>query len=107
MSPLPETLAPGEIYVILETPGLSDWMPRLVLGRGRRRVRQTGGEILPAHVYRNEEERWCGSLQGSVLFRLVAPPLQPRVVGPYSVQGVCFRSHSLLEGTCHIQNFGP
>jgi hypothetical protein len=46
-------------------------MPRPVLGRGGRRVRQTGGEILLAHVYHNEEERWCRFLSGSVLFRWV------------------------------------
>jgi hypothetical protein len=84
----PETLAPSEIYVILEAPGLRDWMLGLVPGQGGRRVRQTGGEVLPAHAYHNEEERWCRSLSGSVFFRLAAPPLQSRVVGPYSVQGV-------------------
>jgi hypothetical protein len=29
-----------------------------VLGRGGSQVGQTGGKILPVHVYRNEEERW-------------------------------------------------
>jgi hypothetical protein len=33
-----------------------------VLGRGGRWARQTGGEILPAHIYRNEDERWSGVL---------------------------------------------
>jgi hypothetical protein len=59
-----------------------------VPGWGGRRVRQTGGEILLAHVYHNEEERWCRLLSGSVLFRLVVPPLHPGVVEPYSVRGV-------------------
>jgi hypothetical protein len=35
-------------------------------------------------------------------FRLVAPPLQPEVVGPYLVWGVSFSSHLLLEGTNSI-----
>jgi hypothetical protein len=63
-------------------------MLRLILGQGGRQARHTGGKILPAHVYCDEEERWCGLLRGSVLFRLVAPPLQAAVVGPYLVQGV-------------------
>jgi hypothetical protein len=79
-SPLPETLAPGEINVILEAPRWSAWMPRPVPIQGGRRVGQTSGEILPTHVYRNEEVRWCGLLLGLVLFRLAAPPLQSGVV---------------------------
>jgi hypothetical protein len=47
-----------------------------------------GGEILLAHIYRNEGKRRCGLLPDLVLFRLVAPPLKPGVMGPYSVQGV-------------------
>jgi hypothetical protein len=31
-------------------------MPGPILGLGGRRVGQTGGEILPAHVYRNEKK---------------------------------------------------
>jgi hypothetical protein len=61
---------------------------RPILGWGGWQVRQTGGEILHAHIYRNEEERWCGLLLGSVLFRLVAPPLWPGVVEPYPIRGV-------------------
>jgi hypothetical protein len=38
-------------------------------------------------------------------FRLVAPPLQPRVVGSYPIRGVGFSSHLPLEGTGRIQNF--
>jgi hypothetical protein len=53
---LSETLARGKIYAILEGPGWSDWMPGPIPGRGGRRAGQTGGEILPAHVYHNEEE---------------------------------------------------
>jgi hypothetical protein len=66
MSPLPETLPLGKIYAILEAPGWSDWMPGPVPGQGGRRVRQTGGVILRAHVYHNKEERWYGLLLGSV-----------------------------------------
>jgi hypothetical protein len=107
MPPLPKTSPLGKFYAILEAHGQSDWKPRPVPCRGGRRVGQTGGEILPTHVYRNEEQRWCKLLLCSVLFRLVAPPLQPGVVGPYLVQGVSFPSHLLLEGTGHIQNFEP
>jgi hypothetical protein len=82
MSPLPETLMLGKIYAILEAPGWSDSMPGPILGRGGRRVRQTCGELLPAHVYCNKEERWCGLLLGSILFWLVAPHLQHGVVVP-------------------------
>jgi hypothetical protein len=74
----------------------------LVPGQGGRWAGQTGGEILPVHVYHNEEERWCGLLLCSVLFRLVTPPLQPGVVGPYLVRGVWFPSHLILEGTSRI-----
>jgi hypothetical protein len=77
-------------------------MPGPVLGRGGRPVRQTGGEIMHAHVYCNEEERWHGLLLSSVLFRLLAPPLQSGVVEPYLIQGVLFSSYLLLEGTGHI-----
>jgi hypothetical protein len=65
-------------------------------------VGQTGGKILPAHVYRNEEERWFRLLLGSVLSRLVAPPIQPGVVGSYPVRGVWFPGHLLWEGTDHF-----
>jgi hypothetical protein len=65
-----------KIYVILEAPGWSDWMPEPIVGRGGRQAGQTGGKIPPTNIYCNEEERWCGLLLGSVLFRLVAPPLQ-------------------------------
>jgi hypothetical protein len=49
----------------------------------------------------------CGLLLGLVLFTLVAPPLEPRVVGPYAVWGVWFPSRLPFEGTGRIQNFGP
>jgi hypothetical protein len=60
-------------------------MPGPILGQGGRRNGQTGGEILPAHVYHNEGKRRYGLLPGLVHFRFMAPPLQPRVVGPYPV----------------------
>jgi hypothetical protein len=59
----------------------------------------TGGEILPAHGYRDGKKDWCGVLLGLILFRLIFPPLQPRVVGPYPVWSIRFSSHLLLEGT--------
>jgi hypothetical protein len=44
---------------------------------------------------------------GLDLFRLVAPPLQRGVVGPYPVRGVWFPTHPSLIGTDCFQNFGP
>jgi hypothetical protein len=43
---------------------------------------------------------------GFSFFRLVAPPLQPVVVGPYLVQDVWFPSRLPLEGISHIQMYG-
>jgi hypothetical protein len=43
----------GKAYPILKTPEWSDGMSGLVSGRGGRRAERTGGEILPAHDYRN------------------------------------------------------
>jgi hypothetical protein len=71
-------------------------------GRGGRWVGQTGGEIMPAHVYRNEEESWCRLLLSSILFGLGAPPLQSGVVGSYLLWGVWFPSRLPLEGTRSI-----
>jgi hypothetical protein len=62
-------------------------MPGLITGRGGRWNGLTGGEILSTHDYHNEGKRWCGSLPGLVLFRLVAPHLQPGVVGPFVARG--------------------
>jgi hypothetical protein len=71
--------------------------------RSRREAGQTdSGEILPANDYRNEEERWCRLFLCSLLSRLVAPPLQLGVVGPYPVQGLWFPNRLPLEGTGHI-----
>jgi hypothetical protein len=43
----------------------------------------TGGEIFLADDYHNEGKLWCALLLVLVFIRLVAPPLQPGVVGPY------------------------
>jgi hypothetical protein len=71
-------------------------------------IRQTwliGGEILPTHGYRDGRKDWCGLLQGLALFRLVVPPLQPGVVGPYPIQDTWFPSHLLLEKTGSYLDF--
>jgi hypothetical protein len=90
---LPETPTCGKTYTILEALGWSDWMPDPILGQGGRQTGQTGGKILPAHIYHNEEGRRCVLLPGSVLFSLVASPLQLGVVRSYPVRGVWFPSH--------------
>jgi hypothetical protein len=102
-----------------EGPGLAMliryWKPSSVFDRrhrpcpgwGGRQDGQTGGKILPARTHCRVEKWWHGSFLGFVPFRLVAPPLQPEVVGLYSVRGVWFPSHLPLEGTSRIQNFGP
>jgi hypothetical protein len=69
---------------------------------GREADRAAGGEILPTHINHNEEERYCILFSALVHFRLVAPPLQQGVVGPYMVWGVWFTSHLLLDGTGRI-----
>jgi hypothetical protein len=103
MSLLLENTTAGKIYSTVKTSGWSVWMPRPVPSQGRRHFRQTCSEILPAHVNRDEESRGCRLLLGLVLSRLVAPPLQPRVVGPYLVRGVWFLSCLPLEGTSRLQ----
>jgi hypothetical protein len=92
--------------LVWKAPGRGDWMLGPILGRGGMCNGHTCGKILPAHVYRNEEKRRCGLLPGLVIFKLVAPPLQLGVLGPYLVQGIWFPGPMLLEGTGHIQNFG-
>jgi hypothetical protein len=79
-------------------------MSKPIPGRGGERNEQTGGEILPTHIYRTEGKRRWGLLLGLVIFRLVTPPLQLGVMGPYPVRGVWFPSPLLLEGTNRIQN---
>jgi hypothetical protein len=44
----------GKAYHTLKALGWSNWMPGPILGREGWRTRQTGGEILPTHDYRNE-----------------------------------------------------
>jgi hypothetical protein len=58
---------------------------------------QIGGEILPAHAHHRVEKQTDGSFSRFVLFLLVAPPLQPGVVGPYPIWGVWFPSHLPLD----------
>jgi hypothetical protein len=74
----------------------------LASSRGGRWDGQTGGEMLPARAHRKVVKCKNGLLSGLVLFRLVAHPLQPGVLGLYSVRDVWFPSHLLLEGTSHI-----
>jgi hypothetical protein len=78
----------GTTYSVLKAPGWYGWKPGLAPGWGERQNGLTCGEILPAHDYWHMGKHWCGLLLGLVLFSLVVPPLQPRVVGPNPVQGV-------------------
>jgi hypothetical protein len=50
-------------------------------------------------VVEMEKKVWCRLLPDLVLFRLVVPPLQPGVVGPFLVRGIGLPSHVSLEGT--------
>jgi hypothetical protein len=68
-------------YLLLKALGQGNLMAGPVLGQGGRQNGQTGGEVLPAHIYHTEEKRRCGSLLILVPFRLVATPLEPGVVG--------------------------
>jgi hypothetical protein len=68
--------------------------------------RQLAKSYLPTTII-NEGKGWRGLLSDFVLFRLVALPLQPGVVGPYLARVVWFPSQLLLERTGRIQNFGP
>jgi hypothetical protein len=65
-----------------------------------------GGKILVVCGDRDGREGRYESFPDLIRFRLVAPPLQSGVVGPYLVQGTWFPSHLPLEGTCRIQIFG-
>jgi hypothetical protein len=64
-----------------------------------RQTGQTGDKIQPTHGYRDRGKDRCGLLSGLDPFRLVIPPLQPGVVGPYLVWGTLFPSRAPLEGT--------
>jgi hypothetical protein len=68
---------------------------------------QAGGEILPVCGYHDQREDRYGLLSGQNIFRLVVPPLQTGVVGPYLVRGTWFSSHLPLEGISRINIFGP
>jgi hypothetical protein len=55
MLPLPDTLASIEpIRYCKQAPGRVDWMSGPIPGQEGRQNRQTGGEILAVHIYRNE-----------------------------------------------------
>jgi hypothetical protein len=75
----------GNTYPLLRAPG-HVW-PEARVEEGGRTVRQVAKSCLPAPIVGWKK---CnrGLLPGLVLFRLVAPPLQPRVVGLYLVRGV-------------------
>jgi hypothetical protein len=60
----------------------------LSLGQRERLDGQSGDEILVVHANRMVEKQWCGLFLGLICFRLVAPPFQLGVVGPFSWYGV-------------------
>jgi hypothetical protein len=65
-------------------------------------IRQTGligGDILLTLGYQNGGKNQFGLLSGLVLLRLVVPPLQPGLAGPYPVWGSWFPRRLQLEGT--------
>jgi hypothetical protein len=64
-------------------------------------VRQVAKFCLPVPIIQ-WKKRKRGLLKGLILFRMVTPSLEPRVVGLYLVQGVWFSSRLLLEETGHI-----
>jgi hypothetical protein len=68
---------------------------------------QTCGEILPVCGYRDGRQDRYGLFVGLNIFRLVAPPLKPGVVGPCLVRGAWLPSRVPLEETDRIQIFGP
>jgi hypothetical protein len=105
MPPLPEASALVGTIRCRKPPGEETRCPGPSwVGVGGRPGRQLVKYCLPTTII-NERKRWRGLLSGLILFRLVAPPLLPRVVGPYSVWGVWFCIHLLLEGTGHIKKF--
>jgi hypothetical protein len=74
-------------YSLLKAPGQGNWMPEPVPGRGGRQNGQTGGEILPAHVYHNEGKRMCGLFLGILLFLVGGPSSSARSGGAISSMG--------------------
>jgi hypothetical protein len=65
------------------------------LGRVTKRIYSglVGGKILTVRRYCDGREDRYALFSGLVLFRLVAPPLQPGVVGPYPVWDTWFPHH--------------
>jgi hypothetical protein len=61
---------------------------KILLGLGERQNGWTLGEILPTHDYCNRGVRWRGSIPRFSSSKLVVPPLQLGVVGPYPMWGV-------------------
>jgi hypothetical protein len=102
MQPPPEAPTLVELIRFSKPPGEENRCP------GPSRVGEGGepGRLVvkscPPMTIINEGKRWSGLLPGLVLFRLVAPPLQLGVMGPYPIRGVWFPSHLLLEGTGRI-----
>jgi hypothetical protein len=99
MTPLHEDPAPVALFGIGKTPGCA---PSRVM---RSYNEWTGDEITFICGYRGEREDRNGFGLGLVLFRLVAPPLQPGVVEPYPVRGAWFHSRLPLEGTESYSEF--
>jgi hypothetical protein len=103
---LPEVLSPMVLIRYWKPTGVASGSPSVPWAKGRRWSGLTGGKILPAHDYRDNGMYWHGILLGLVLFRLVVPPLQAGIVGPYPIRGAWFPSHLPLEGISRIQIFG-
>jgi hypothetical protein len=94
--PLPEAPGAGNVYPLLRAPR-HFWpearvSPQLKEGGGM--VRQVAKSCMPAPIVGWKKGK-RGLLSGLVLFSLVAPPLQPGVVGLYPVRGVWFSNHLL------------
>jgi hypothetical protein len=68
--------------------------------------RQTCGEILFVCGYRDGRDDRYGLLLSPVLFRLVVPPLQSGMVGPYPVWGTWLASCLPLERTSSYSDLG-
>jgi hypothetical protein len=87
-----------------ETPGcvpLGTWVPSP--DRQEWLDGQSGGEILAAHANLSVEKQRCGLLSGLICFRMVAPPLQPGVLGPsswyevYDSPAICLWRESVIS----------
>jgi hypothetical protein len=104
---IPRTRLQKHLPGTRKTPRCGYRGPKCVASRitTRRYSGQIGGKILHAHDHRDGRKGQCGLLLGLVLFRLVVPPFQLRVVGPYLVRGVWFPSHLALKGTRPYSKF--